>query len=722
MKIFSNHDRLSTSTPTNQKHPLIERLGEICGAILCLTVIVAISPQSSFAQVCGTPSKDGIGSLTGTINTYYPGTGTAAAGSTTVEIGTIQAGGGSAIAAGDLVLIIQMQDGSTTNFSNTSSYGGGMDSSVGSYEYAKVSSISGGTLTLSKALVNTYTQATQKTFQVIRVPQHLSASLSGNITALPWNGSSGGIVAFDVYNTLDFNSKSIDVTGKGFRGGGSRDVGYWYNGTPVPIDESIPFIFAGTYDGSYTGTNRVYVNKKLASLKGEGTSGTPRLMYNGATLQDTGVEGYPTGDVGRGAPGNAGGGGVTGGVLSSTANTIPGHDAGGGGGGNIGAGGVGGDTWQPQPGRWANGGLGGSRIAPSFTKILMGGGGGAGITTNAIKMANRPVADGVVNGGPGGGIVLVRAGFITGTGSITAKGVIGTKGDITDAGGGGGAGGSVLIAAKAGSFLGLTVNVSGGNGADSTHQQHGPGGGGGGGLVAYGGGATNIPTKILDGGAAGFDAPEATSGITASNYGSTAGAAGMIAAGLPHSGCTRPNVLIVKRVTAINNQPITGVVHNSPSDSDPNWPSATYLQGAIDAGKVNPNDEIEYTIYYLNSGNVAAKNLRVCDRLHKNLIFQTQFDPTNIATVNKGINLTPGTNIIQYLSNTNDADNGYLSTTSTLPTNCNLVGNAIDPSNLSDHVVVVNLADSVNYLSGSTSPGNPPSAHGYIRFKAKVKP
>ncbi len=461
----------------------------------------------------------------------------------------------------------------------------------------------------------TYTQGTQKTFQVIRVPQHLSASLSGNVTALAWNGTSGGIVAFDVYNTLYFNGKSIDVTGKGFRGGGSRDVGYWYKGTPVPIDESIPFIFAGTYGGSYTGTNRVYSNKKLASLKGEGTSGTPRLMYNGTTLQDTGIEGYPTGDVGRGAPGNAGGGGIIGGAL--TASTIPGHDAGGGGGGNIGVGGLGGDTWEPQPGRWPNGGFGGSGIAPSFTKILMGGGGG--------------------------------------------------------------------------------------------------------GLVAYGGGATRVPNGTISGGAAGFDAPRVSS-ITASHYGSTVGGGGMRSAGLPHSGCSRSNVLIVKRITAINNQLVTGVVHNSPSDSDPNWPSSTYLQGAIDGGKVKPNDEIEYTIYYLNSGNVAAKNLRVCDRLHKNLIFQTQFDLTNSATVNKGINLTPGTNITQYLSNTNDTDNGYVSTTSTLPTNCNLVGNTIDPSNLSDNVVVVNLADSVNYLSGSTAPGNPPSAYGYIRFKAKVKP
>ena len=617
---------------------------------------------------------------------------------------------------------MQMQNGSSTNFTNTSSYGGGMNSSVGSYEYAKVSSVSGSTLTLTKALTNTYTQAAQSTFQVIRIPQYVSATLGGSLTALPWNGTSGGVVAIDVYNTLNFSGQSIDVTGKGFRGGGSQDVGYYYRANFSKSEGAVPFIYAGTYGGTTGSTGTAptnYPNSKLASFKGEGTSGTPRLMYNGTTLVNTGVEGYPTGDVGRGAPGNAGGGGVIGGDFLN--DKFPGHDAGGGGGGNIGAGGVGGDTWEPPGGRWPNGGFGGSSITPSLTKVLMGGGGGAGISTNSTSMLNRPAADGIVNGGPGGGIVFVRAGTIAGNGSISATGIIGTKGNSTDAGGGGGAGGSVLISARSGSFGSLTVNVSGGNGADSTYKQHGPGGGGGGGLVAYGGGATGAPIDTRIGGAAGFDI--SIGGSTISNYGSTAGLAGEVAAGLPHTGCTRPNVLLVKRITAINGVSISGVVDNlaTTSDNDPNWPSE-YLKGAIDGGTVKPNDEIEYTIYYLNSGNVAARNLRVCDRLHKDLVFQTQFDLNNSVTLDRGINLTPGTNNTQYLTNASGDDNGYLSTTSTLPTNCNLGGNTIDSSKLSDNVVVVNLANNTNYLPGSISPNNPPSAHGYIRFKAKVKP
>jgi uncharacterized repeat protein (TIGR01451 family) len=94
-----------------------------------------------------------------------------------------------------------------------------------------------------------------------------------------------------------------------------------------------------------------------------------------------------------------------------------------------------------------------------------------------------------------------------------------------------------------------------------------------------------------------------------------------------------PNVLLVKRITAINgdrtknpndNTPLNVVV-NDPTAGDNNaaWPLpatgvpavSNYLQGEINAGKVKPGDTIEYTIYFLNAGGGNASNVRVCDRI-----------------------------------------------------------------------------------------------------------
>ena len=147
--------------------------------------------------------------------------------------------------------------------------------------------------------------------------------------------------------------------------------------------------------------------------------------------------------------------------------------------------------------------------------------------------------------------------------------------------------------------------------------------------------------------------------------------------------------------------------------------SVPNVQGKIDGGNVKPNDEIEYTIYYLNTGNVTAQKLRVCDRLDKNLVFQTQFDTANSATIGTGINLTPSTGITQYLTNSTDTDRGFLSTSSTMPGGCNVTANATTAASLSDNVVVVDVADPTNSLPGTISPGKPSNSYGYIRIQGK---
>src|SRR5207248_9420760 len=105
---------------------------------------------------------------------------------------------------------------------------------------------------------------------------------------------------------------------------------------------------------------------------------------NGAgAVYDTGIEGYPNGSMGRGAPGNAGGGGTDGdpAVAYNGGND---QNTGGGGGGGYAGGGSGGYGWTPgvPPGS-QTGGLGGEGVPMAVGRITLGGGGGAGTSNNA---------------------------------------------------------------------------------------------------------------------------------------------------------------------------------------------------------------------------------------------------------------------------------------------------------------------------------------------------
>ena len=125
----------------------------------------ALFAPAVLGQVCAIPGRDGPAPLAGVVNTYYPGVpGLVAAGSTTVPVSGIDASGGGAatpIEAGDLVIVIQMQD-STFDASNTDAYGDGMPgggargalaiASTGLYEYCVATgSVSGGSLPVNCA-------------------------------------------------------------------------------------------------------------------------------------------------------------------------------------------------------------------------------------------------------------------------------------------------------------------------------------------------------------------------------------------------------------------------------------------------------------------------------------------------------------------------------------------------------------------------------------------
>jgi hypothetical protein len=495
-------------------------------------MLIAVSSGAALAQVtasqCATPGRDGSpAALSGVVNTYYPGTASVAAGARCISVGTPTAG--PAIAAGDLLLVMQMQH-ATINSSNNDAYGNNTAGdnigqgvtnfeSSGRYEYVAalgavgsaggvgcvagqvpIRALSGG-----GGLLNAYTSAARSgntgraTFQVIRVPQYLDATLAaGGISAGYWNGSTGGVVAIDVTGILQVNGQTINANERGFRGGGA-----------VQLSGG-----GGLASTDYRRASTVGAH----SSKGEGIAGTPINVYNPvtATVVTTGAdEGYNNGSFARGAPGNGGGGGNDGNPSANDEN------AGGGGGGNGGAGGVGGNSWRSN---LAVGGFGGGAFAPAgldFTRVVLGGGGGAGSRNNSSGAQS--------SGGPGGGIVIVQAGIFRGPGSITANGGVGPA-PANDAGGGGGAGGTILLrdeqAAPTSDASTITISANGGNGANAwpgdpdaggfPGDRHGPGGGGGGGRVLYGPGF-NPGTISRTGGAPGV---ASTNG---GNYGSAGG-------------------------------------------------------------------------------------------------------------------------------------------------------------------------------------------------------
>jgi hypothetical protein len=469
-------------------------------AWLAAALLIVLAPAALHAQPCGTPGRDGSGNLTGIVNTYYPGTATANPGDQQISVGSPDPGGSqTAIAAGDLLLVIQMQD-ATINSGNDNNYGGNNGTgagytalnNAGGFEYVVATGpvaggvvpIVGGSLGPSPGaggLINTYTNADwsgssttqgQRRFQVIRVPQYASPTLTSGLTALGWNGRVGGVLAIDVDATLALGGATVSVDSLGFRGGGGLTV----NGSDNDSNTAYRTLSTHNHNGA----------------KGEGIVGTPRYVYNGSSETDNGsaLEGYPNGSFARGAPGTAGGGGTD---DSTTTNQ---NNSGGGGGGNGGAGGHGGNTWDTNA---AKGGKGGvafpSGLSGGVQALTVGGGGGGGCSNNT----------GPGHGGPGGGLIMIRANQVSGTGTLSANGAK-PPASTQDGAGGGGAGGTVMVDVQTGNLNNLTINAQGGNGGDVNwpdNDQHGPGGGAGGGAVFVSAGGATISVRHGNHGASG---------------------------------------------------------------------------------------------------------------------------------------------------------------------------------------------------------------------------
>jgi hypothetical protein len=469
--------------------------------------------------------------------------------------------------------------GAAISFLNDATFGSITNiGNAGNYEYATIQTVVGNDITFTSQLLNSYTP-TGGSVQLITVPEYRNGVVvTGTLTAADWNGIVGGVLVFDA--TSISLQASIDVTGRGFRGGTNQggssesekfsyrspDNGRYNNSTNTlflqcssgnSIDN--PTAWASVCGGAWrnvgnsgcgctilvpdcinplvvdpltytVGTNLTCIGYNLTLGPGSADKGEGLLPKLGWYSR------------GRGRLSNGGGGGNE-------------HNGGGGGGSNFGLGGLGGKGLNTTASGGASTtaqGIGGINLNTYYTnnKIFMGGGGGAGQGNDGEAII----------GSDGGGIILIRATSINNTGSfaIRANGENNnfvptlplTDGGGFDGSGGGGGGGCILLNITTYTNT-LTIESRGGKGGDNYFTASGsdcyaPGGGGGGGVIWFNQGVTPpfIITNV-NGGPAGVQLnPSSCVGTYGVSYGATAGSNGGVLFSLPNRessiACTLP--------------------------------------------------------------------------------------------------------------------------------------------------------------------------------------
>jgi uncharacterized repeat protein (TIGR01451 family) len=173
----------------------------------------------------------------------------------------------------------------------------------------------------------------------------------------------------------------------------------------------------------------------------------------------------------------------------------------------------------------------------------------------------------------------------------------------------------------------------------------------------------------------------------------------------------RPGMSLVKRITEIDGTAITGLFNFTPAagrdeDNAANWPGpvdpaagiSPYLKGAFQGSQVLPQQNslkvgstIEYTGYFLSTGNGPANTAALCDFLPKN----TEYVPASLSgALGSGAALT----------------GQYLAPGAAFPASCKGTDNGAG-------AVVVTLGNVVN----ATGVGTPNTSYGNFKFKVKVK-
>lgn len=280
---------------------------------------------------------------------------------------------------------------------------------AGKWEMAQIVAKNGTSWTLDHTLTNSYDSVNGRA-QAVKIPRYTSITVQsgGTLTALPWNGSTGGILVFESDGNVTVDG-TIDVTGKGFVGG---------SGSKRALNHT------GAQGESYTGPGTI-------------------CSSTGCSVQTNNAGGGGSGGLfAIGSGGGAGAGYSTAGTQAATGGASPGSTygsavldllffgSGGGGGYDDGNGATAG----------GNGGNGGGIIFINAPAITVNG----SIVADGAPGQNTANYSG--GGGSGGSIYLSASSSLAlGSDKVLTRGGNGGVNTIGQSGGNGGAGGAGRI-------------------------------------------------------------------------------------------------------------------------------------------------------------------------------------------------------------------------------------------------------------------------------------
>jgi hypothetical protein len=172
-------------------------------------------------------------------------------------------------------------------------------------------------------------------------------------------------------------------------------------------------------------------------------------------------------------------------------------------------------------------------------------------------------------------------------------------------------------------------------------------------------------------------------------------------------------LILLKRITKVGTTVTGDDSADTYNGTGTNWPS-DFIKGKVNAGKVQPGQEIEYTIYFLNNQGADVTKARICDQIKGAQTYEA--DSMTLGVWN-------GTAVAPSTRTDAATDNDKASTFA--------LGNTVDDCNLgsnntaTDPGVLVDIATSANKIPSAKPNATgvvtyPNGSYGYFRFKTKV--